>query len=157
MEKIESFKINHLDHPAGIYLSRQDGDIYTYDVRICKPYSDRLMTNGEMHSLEHLLATILRNGSLKDDVIYVGPMGCQTGFYVLMRNVKFEKAEEYIINGFKSVLAYNGDMPGKSKIECGNCRNLVLNKAKTVSAEFLKRIGEKSSLIFLNKVKIFDY
>ena len=70
MEKIESFKIDHLNHPAGIYLSRRDGDICTYDVRICKPYADELLTNAEMHSLEHLLATVLRNGAHGAEVIY---------------------------------------------------------------------------------------
>lgn len=141
MEKISSFTIDHLNHPAGIYLSRVDGDIFTYDVRICKPYGDRLMNNPEMHSLEHMLATILRNGSLKDKVIYVGPMGCQTGFYVLLRDVPLDEATEYIIEGFEAILDYNGDMPGASARECGNYINLSVRKAKSVSYRFLKRIG----------------
>ncbi len=130
MEKIASFKINHLDHPAGIYLSRKDGDIYTYDVRICKPYCDELMTNAEMHSLEHLLATVLRNGRLADKTIYVGPMGCQTGFYVLMRDVEHEQASAYIKEGFEEILRYDGDMPGGTKEECGNYYNLNVESAK---------------------------
>lgn len=142
MEKITSFTIDHLNHPAGIYLSRVDGDIYTYDVRICKPYADELLSNAEMHSLEHLLATVLRNGSLKKQTVYVGPMGCQTGFYVLMKGIKLDEAAEYIINGFKDILAYDGEMPGGTQKECGNCYNLSVDSAKKAAELFLKRIGK---------------
>ncbi len=142
MEKIASFTINHLEHPAGIYLSRKDGDVYTYDVRICKPYCDKLLTNGQMHSLEHLLATVLRNGALKDKTIYVGPMGCQTGFYVLLRGVELSEATDYIVWGFKEILAYNGNMPGASAVECGNFTNLSVGKAKLAARLFLKRAGK---------------
>ncbi|MCH5164210.1 MAG: S-ribosylhomocysteine lyase [Clostridiales bacterium] len=139
MEKITSFTIDHLNHPAGIYLSRIDGDIYTYDVRICKPYSDELMTNEQMHSLEHLLATVLRNGRLSGNTIYVGPMGCQTGFYVLMRDVELNEATKYIMEGFDAVLAYDGEMPGGSKEECGYYYNLSVEAAKTIAKIFKER------------------
>ncbi len=142
MEKIASFTIDHLNHPAGIYLSRVDGDVYTYDVRICKPYENRLLTNGQMHSLEHMLATVLRNGFLKDKTLYVGPMGCQTGFYVLMRNTELDEASEYIIWGFNEVMRYEGEVPGKSAAECGNYVNLSLKKAKTAAKAFLIRTGK---------------
>ncbi len=141
MEKITSFTIDHLNHPAGIYLSRKDGDIYTYDVRICKPYADDLMTNSQMHSLEHLLATVLRNGEKKDDVIYVGPMGCQTGFYVLLRNVEPKEATKYITDGFRKVISYDGEMPGGTQRECGNYFNLDVAEAKFIAGSFLKRLG----------------
>ncbi len=142
MEKIASFKINHLDHPAGIYLSRKDGDIYTYDVRICKPYGDELMTNAEMHSLEHLLATVMRNGRLKDKTVYVGPMGCQTGFYVLLNDVEPRDAFDYITESFEEIVRYEGEMPGKSKEECGNYYNLDVSCAKKIAKTFLNRIGK---------------
>lgn len=142
MEKIASFKIDHLNHPAGIYLSRRDGDVYTYDVRICAPYSDPLLTNAQMHSLEHVLATVMRNGAYKDQVIYVGPMGCQTGFYVLYRGVEPDKAEADVISAFQAVASYFGEMPGGSKAECGNCLNLSTQDARSVAELFLKRIGK---------------
>ena len=142
MEKIESFKIDHLNHPAGIYLSRRDGDICTYDVRICKPYADELLTNAEMHSLEHLLATVLRNGAHGAEVIYVGPMGCQTGFYVLYRELGQNEAERDILAAFRYVADYDGEMPGNSKAECGNCLNLSIAAARRAATTFLERIGK---------------
>lgn len=142
MEKIESFKIDHLNHPAGIYLSRRDGDICTYDVRICKPYADELLTNAEMHSLEHLLATVLRNGAHGAEVIYVGPMGCQTGFYVLYRGLGQNEAERDILAAFRYIADYDGEMPGNSKAECGNCLNLSVAAARRAATTFLERIGK---------------
>ena len=139
MEKIESFRIDHLNHPAGIYLSRRDGDIYTYDLRICKPYADALLSNAEMHSLEHLLATVLRNGKHCDEVIYVGPMGCQTGFYILYRGLEPEEAAADIIAALRFISDYDGDMPGNSKAECGNCLNLSVAAARRVAKTFLGR------------------
>lgn len=141
MEKIASFTIDHLSHPADIYLSREDGDVYTYDVRICAPYVDPLLTNAEMHSLEHLLATILRNGELGSSVIYVGPMGCQTGFYVLYRDVQPPAAFRDILRAFMEIESYDGEMPGNSESECGNCHNLSVEAAKRVATLFLKRIS----------------
>lgn len=142
MEKITSFTIDHLNHPAGIYLSRRDGDVYTYDVRICKPYSDPLLSNAEMHSLEHLLATVLRNGKLSEKVVYVGPMGCQTGFYVLYRDVEPNEAERDIVEAFRYVSTYGGEMPGNSKSECGYCLNLSVEAARNAASLFLARTGK---------------
>ncbi len=142
MEKIASFTVNHLNHPSGIYLSRIDGDIFTYDVRICKPYSDELLSNAEMHSLEHMLATVLRNGRLKDKTVYVGPMGCQTGFYVLLSGVELSEATSYIKEGFEEILRYEGEMPGGTKEECGNYYNLSVQEAKKAAELFLSRISK---------------
>ena len=140
MKKIASFTIDHLNHPAGVHLSRVDGNIYTYDVRICKPYADPLLTNAEMHSLEHLLATVLRNGDFKSKVIYVGPMGCQTGFYVLFDGVELEKATSIIVDAFKFIAVFEGEMPGNSEVECGNCHNLSVEAARDAANAFLSRI-----------------
>ena len=84
-EKIASFRINHDTLTPGIYVSRVDGDITTYDLRTRVPNSGDYMDNLTMHSVEHMLATYLRSGSLADSIIYFGPMGCQTGFYLLVR------------------------------------------------------------------------
>lgn len=140
MKKIASFTVDHLNHPAGIYLSRTDGDVYTYDVRICSPYRDELLTNAELHSLEHLLATLLRNGPHKEKVIYVGPMGCQTGFYVLYRNLTPEDARIDITAAFTAIADYDGDMPGSSPAECGNYINLSVEAARHVANIFLSRL-----------------
>ena len=139
MEKIASFTIDHLNHPTGIYLSRKDGDVYTYDVRICKPYADPLLTNAEMHSLEHLLATVLRNGEHGADVIYVGPMGCQTGFYVLYRGIKPDEAKRDVANAFRFISTYDGEMPGNSQTECGNCLNLSIEAARRAAEYLIER------------------
>ena len=86
MQKITSFTIDHTKLEPGLYISRIDGDITTYDLRTKKPNTNNLMDNETMHTLEHMLATFLRNGPIKDKVIYFGPMGCKTGLYLLIRN-----------------------------------------------------------------------
>ena len=140
MKTITSFTIDHYHHPAGIYLSRQDDDIYTYDVRICEPYRDALMTNSEMHSLEHVLATILRNGEYANQVIYVGPMGCQTGFYVLFKNIPLALAKPILYQAFQSVCDFQETMPGNTAKECGNYSNLQIEAAKHIASVFLQRL-----------------
>ena len=83
MERIASFQVDHNKLRPGLYLSRQDGNVVTYDLRFKTPNTGDLLTNAEMHSVEHIIATLLRNSAQKDAVIYFGPMGCQTGFYFL--------------------------------------------------------------------------
>ena len=142
MEKIASFTINHLKLGAGIYVSRIDDDIITYDLRIRKPYSDELLTVEEAHSLEHLLATEVRRGTLAKNVVYVGPMGCMTGFYVLLKGKKEGHVQE-IKRAFGAILNYT-QMPGDSKIECGNCKTLNLKTGIKIAKEYLQKIGEKT-------------
>ncbi len=139
MKRIASFSIDHLSHPVGVHLSRVDGDIYTYDVRFCRPYKDALLSNSELHSLEHIFATILRNGDNSDKVIYVGPMGCQTGFYVLYRDMKPAEATEDILSALRAVIDYDGEMPGNSEKECGYCYSLSMDSAKNAAKLFLER------------------
>lgn len=83
MERIASFTVNHDVLTPGLYLSRRDGDVVTFDLRFKKPNTGDLLSNSEMHSVEHVIATLLRNSASKDAVVYFGPMGCQTGFYFL--------------------------------------------------------------------------
>ena len=87
MNKIKSFQVDHRKLGVGIYVSRVDVDIVTYDLRFCKPNSGTVLDNVTMHTIEHMLATFVRNSDIKNEVLYFGPMGCQTGFYLLVRDV----------------------------------------------------------------------
>ena len=92
MERIASFNVDHNVLVPGLYLSRVDGNVTTYDMRFKKPNTGDLLSNAEMHSCEHIMATFLRNSEAKDAIIYFGPMGCQTGFYFLFDNSKLTDA-----------------------------------------------------------------
>lgn len=130
MKKITSFTVDHTKLEPGIYISRTDEDITTYDLRMRKPNTGDLISNSAMHSLEHMFATVARNSKLADKVIYFGPMGCQTGFYFLIRSDDHEENVELIKNILKDILEYDGEMPGNSEIECGNFKNLSMDAAK---------------------------
>lgn len=144
MQRIASFTVDHRFIHEWIYISRIDGDITTYDVRMRKPNTGDVMSNPLMHSFEHLFATFMRNGNLKEQVIYVGPMGCQTGFYLLIRNADNKEVLAEVKRVLKEILAYDGEMPGNSEIECGNYRNLDVNLAKTEAASYLEKIAEET-------------
>ncbi len=130
MKKIASFQINHLLLEPGLYISRVDGDITTYDLRTKKPNNGDLMDAATLHSIEHLFATFIRNSSLAGDVIYFGPMGCQTGFYLLVRNADNQQVLDEVRLILDQIIAYDGPVPGKSPIECGNYQNLDLTSAQ---------------------------
>lgn len=132
MEKIASFTVDHTKLLPGLYLSRRDGDAAAFDLRFKKPNTGDLLSNVELHSVEHLIATLLRNSSRRDAVIYFGPMGCQTGFYFLFneRLLSCGEAVELLKEVFEAGAAYDGDMPGYSPVECGNYQNLNLEAAK---------------------------
>ena len=132
MERIASFTVDHNKLRPGLYLSRRDGDIITFDLRFKKPNTGDLLSNSEMHSTEHLIATLLRNSAEKDAVIYFGPMGCQTGFYFLFDNrlLSCEGAIELLKEVFDAAADFDGEMPGKSPSECGNYINLDVELAR---------------------------
>lgn len=126
MERIASFTVDHNVLVPGLYFSRRDGDTVTFDLRFKKPNTGDLLSNAEMHSVEHIIATMLRNSADKDAVIYFGPMGCQTGFYFLFDNAQLtvEGAIDLLKKVFADAAVYDGEMPGKSAVECGNYVNL---------------------------------
>lgn len=126
MERIASFTVDHNKLQPGLYLSRRDGDVTTFDLRFKKPNTGDLISNAQLHSVEHLIATFLRNSPQKEAVIYFGPMGCQTGFYFLFdsRLLTDAQAIELLQEVFAQAGAYHGEMPGKSPKECGNYINL---------------------------------
>ena len=141
-EKIASFTVDHTRLLPGIYVSRIDGDITTYDLRTRKPNEGDYMDNITMHSLEHMFATFIRSSALKDDVIYFGPMGCQTGFYLLIRNADNETVLCTVKETLKNVLGAD-EMFGQSVIECGNYKNLSLDAAKKEAAKYLEILNSR--------------
>ena len=120
MERIASFCVDHTKLDRGMYLSRQDGDVLTWDIRMKKPNHGDYMTTGAAHTLEHLFATYARNSKWSEHVIYVGPMGCLTGFYLLTRGLTDAEALALTQESFAWMAEYDGDIPGASAVECGN-------------------------------------
>ena len=138
MERIASFTVDHTKLRPGMYLSRRDGNVVTYDLRFKVPNSGDLLSNAQLHSSEHLFATLLRNSEQKDAVLYFGPMGCQTGFYLLVDGSRIDHAGAIALvqETCRRGAEYAGEMPGKSAEECGNYRNLDLALAKELCAEY---------------------
>lgn len=144
MERIASFTVDHNKLVPGLYYSRRDGDIVTFDLRFKKPNTGDLLTNAQMHSAEHLITTLLRNSQDKEAVIYFGPMGCQTGFYFLFDNrlLSCEGAIALLQQVFTAAGDYTGEMPGKSPAECGNYINLDLETGKAVCRWYAELIAD---------------
>lgn len=140
-QKIASFTIDHNKLNPGIYVSRIDGDVVTYDLRTRKPNCGEYMDNITMHSVEHLVATYIRSSSIGKDIIYFGPMGCQTGFYLLVRNGNNEKVLAVIKDVLKKVISHEGEVFGASQIECGNYKNLDLLSAKEECRKYLDTLN----------------
>lgn len=121
MKRIASFTVNHDTLKRGMYISRVDGDVVTYDIRMKTPNGGDYLQNGAMHTFEHLFATYARNTAFADSVIYVGPMGCRTGFYLLLRDsVSHAQALDLVREAFAFIADYEGEVPGTTRIECGN-------------------------------------
>ncbi|MBR2545760.1 MAG: S-ribosylhomocysteine lyase [Erysipelotrichaceae bacterium] len=138
MKKIASFTVNHDILEKGMYISRVDGDVVTYDVRMKKPNQGDYLSTGGMHSIEHLFATYARNSEWTDDVIYVGPMGCRTGFYLLVRDkMSHKEAIELVRQSMLFIVSFDGEMPGGKREECGNYLDHDVPEAKAVAADML--------------------
>ena len=138
MERIASFCVDHTKLEKGVYVSRIDGDITTYDIRMRKPNVEEVMDNGAIHTIEHLFATYARNCEYKDSVIYFGPMGCRTGCYFLTRNLDNATVLSIIKNAFRFIADFEGEIPGSTAVECGNYRDHNLELAKKEAKEFIK-------------------
>jgi S-ribosylhomocysteine lyase len=148
LERIKSFEIDHNLLNPGFYISRVDGDVTTYDLRTRKPNAGDYMTNIAMHSVEHMFATYIRNSEMASDVVYFGPMGCQTGFYLLVRNQKPMDVFLMTKKVLGQILAYEGPVFGATAIECGNYRNLALDEAKKECSRYLDVINSQTNLEF---------
>lgn len=144
VKKIASFEVNHNLLTEGIYVSRIDGDITTYDLRTRVPNAGDYMDNLTMHSLEHMLATYIRSSEIADSVIYFGPMGCQTGFYLLVRNADNSRVLEVLKDTLLRIISHSGEIFGKSAIECGNYRNLDLDAAKREAQRYLDVLASRN-------------
>lgn len=143
MQRIASFEVDHRFITEGIYISRIDGDITTYDLRTRKPNADCFMDNSTMHTFEHLFATYIRNSSIGDRVIYFGPMGCATGFYLLVRNSKDSETLNAVLTVLKQIINHKGEVFGNSEIECGNYKTLCLEKAVNEAKRYLEVLKNK--------------
>lgn len=144
LERIASFTVDHTKLQPGLYLSRRDGDILTFDLRFKKPNTGDLLTNSEMHSVEHLIATLLRNSEDQEAVVYFGPMGCQTGFYFLFNNqlLSCEGAIQLLQEVFAKAADFAGEMPGRSAMECGNYANLDVDTGKAACRWYAELISD---------------
>ena len=141
MKKIASFTIDHTILGKGMYTSRVDGDCITYDLRFRLANREEVMTNGAIHTLEHLFATFVRNSKYSDNIIYFGPMGCRTGFYFITRDtISPKEAIELTKEAISFCAAFDGEVPGVSEAECGNYRDHDLETAKKEAAEYIKVI-----------------
>lgn len=144
MKPIASFTINHNTLVPGFYISRTDGDVVTYDVRFKAPNAGDYLTDGAMHTIEHLFATYMRNTAQADAVIYVGPMGCRTGFYLLMRDtVPPSLARALTREAMEYIRTYEGPVPGATKAACGNYRSHSLPGARRAAAALLAALDRQ--------------
>jgi len=136
MEKIKSFQKDHNSLQPGFYFSNIQNGVSTFDLRFKKPNEGDYIEPAAGHSVEHLLATILRNSDKKDDIIYFGPMGCRTGFYLLTTNMDKDEAKSLLIDSLKKVEEFD-KVPGAEKIECGNYLEHDLQGAKKECKNYL--------------------
>lgn len=144
MERIASFCVDHTKLDTGLYVSRVDGDVVTYDIRMRKPNGGDYLQNAALHTLEHLGATYLRNSEYKDSVIYFGPMGCRTGFYFLSRGLDNKTVLKLLLDMFSFIADFEGDIPGASEIECGNYLDQDLSGARADAAKMAAVLSQKT-------------
>ena len=142
MKQIASFSVDHDKIRPGIYISRIDGDITSFDLRTRTPNAGDYMDNITMHSVEHMLATLLRNGEIGSHVIYFGPMGCRTGFYLLTRDLAPVAVLEALKKALAATVAHEGEVFGTTRKECGNYKELNIDAAKRECAAYLKVLQE---------------
>ena len=143
MKKIASFSVNHDKIVEGIYVSRIDGDIITYDMRMRRPNMGDYIDNLTLHSLEHMFATYVRNSEYSDSVIYFGPMGCQTGFYLLVRDLDNETVLMLVKSVLEKIINHKGEIFGNTREDCGNYRNLNLEASQIEAERYLNVLNSK--------------
>lgn len=136
MERIASFTVDHTRLQKGMYISRIDlGDIVTYDIRMKLPNQGDYFSTGGMHTFEHLFATYARNSAYTQQVIYVGPMGCRTGFYLVVKALAHQDAIRLVQQSMDFIQQFSGPIPGASEPECGNYLDQNLPEAQQIAAD----------------------
>lgn len=144
LKRITSFEVDHNTLKEGMYVSRIDGDVTTYDLRMKRPNGGDYLENKALHTIEHIIATFVRNSNYSENIIYFGPMGCRTGFYLLTRNLEAQKVIELVREAFEFLRDFEGEIPGYSAKECGNYLEHDLLGAKIESEKYLKAIKNYS-------------
>ncbi len=141
MKTIASFTVNHDTLREGMYISRIDGDVVTYDIRMKIPNGGDYLPTPAAHTIEHLFATYARNSGHADEIVYVGPMGCRTGFYLLVRDsVSHAEAIRLVQESFGFIAAYEGEIPGTAPAQCGNYREHDLPAARSAAADLCEKL-----------------
>lgn len=154
MEKIASFTVDHLNLTPGLYLSREDKvgnqKLKSYDLRFTAPNFEPVLNTAEIHTIEHLAATFLRNhAEFKDEVIYFGPMGCRTGFYLILTdNIQPAEVLRLLTETFVFIADYQGEIPGASARDCGNYLDQNLPMARYFSAKYVEVLKNITDLSF---------
>lgn len=146
MEKIDSFQVNHLTLLPGVYVSRKDNVgsevVTTFDIRMTRPNFEPVMNTAEVHTIEHLGATFMRNHPVyKDKTVYFGPMGCRTGFYLVLAGDYTSKDIVPLMRELYQFMAdFEGEVPGAAARDCGNYLDMNLNMAKYLAKRFLDEV-----------------
>ena len=152
MKQIASFTVDHDKLEKGMYVSRIDGDVVTYDIRMKKPNGGDYLSNGALHTFEHLFATYARNSRLTDQVVYVGPMGCRTGFYLLLAGDYTSRDIVPLMREmFTFIRDYRGEVPGASPKDCGNYLDMNLPMARFVADKYYRTIFQRTGWFILNR------
>ncbi len=148
INRIASFTVDHDLIKEGIYISRIDGDVTTYDLRTRVPNGGDYLDDVTMHSVEHMLATYLRNSLIGQSVLYFGPMGCRTGFYLLVRNADSQQVYEVLKDALRKTVLHDGEIFGNTKKECGNYKCLSIEKAKMECKRYLNLLEKTENPSF---------
>lgn len=155
MERIESFRVNHLTLLPGLYVSRIDRSgectVTTFDLRITAPNREPVIDMPALHTVEHLGATYLRNSSHKSDIVYFGPMGCRTGCYLLMFGERrSEDVYNMVLEMCDFILGFEGDIPGAAPEQCGNYSEQNLNMAKYYIRKYKESLTKEKRFVYLD-------
>lgn len=153
MKTIESFTINHLTLMPGLYVSRKDSrdgvTVTTFDLRFTMPNREPVMDMPAVHTIEHLGATYLRNSARANDIVYFGPMGCRTGFYLLVfGDLTPEDVADNVIAMCDFILSYDGEVPGARPKECGNFSEQNLNMAKYYVQKYRDDLAKNRRFVY---------
>lgn len=153
MQKIESFTIDHTKLFAGLYVSRKDRKndtcVTTFDLRVTAPNREKVMDTPAIHTIEHLGATYLRNSERAEDIVYFGPMGCRTGFYLVMfGDLESECVYELVLKMCDFIIEFEGQIPGATAVECGNFSEQDLVGAKVYTKKYKHELETYKNFIY---------